>query len=415
MAELNRTRVQKVPLRWTILAVVLGILAVTLRPIGSVVTPSFHWCVGCSELGTLDLLYNIALFLPLGVLLGLRGVRAGRGLLLAATLSTVIELLQLAIPGRDPSIGDIVANSLGGALGVPLARAPATLRRLTASQLRVLAWSAVLISWGVIALGAWAITVPVPIADYYVQWKPDRVGYAHFGGELHAFEVNGFELQAATRVPAARFPSEYFSVGPHVRARLTPGESHAGIAMIARLVLEYGEFVMLGRQGDALVVRYRSHAPRLGMRSPVLALAGAFDTNTTAELVVDVIKRGEQVEMRATWAGARAPHIVRHDRLTAARFWATLLPLDRGFAATFAAFGDIVWMLLLSVPTGCAAWRAYRGSRRLVAPAAQLGGVALFAATLQPALWWWPAWLGLCAGVLIGFGFGARRAADATA
>ncbi|MGQ0643266.1 MAG: VanZ family protein [Gemmatimonadaceae bacterium] len=386
-------------------AVIVGILIVTLRPVGSRAPLAFNWCIGCTELGTLDLLYNIALFVPLGVLLGLRGVNALQGLVLAAVLSLSIEVLQLvAVRGRDPSLSDVIANSLGGALGVPLSRAGTFFRRATAGQWRVLAWSWVALSLATIVLGSWVVTVPVPESDYYVQWTPQRPGYSRFAGELHTFQANGVALAPGTRVPAREFPREFFEIGPDASARLTAGARNSGIAMIARLALEHGEFFMLGRQGDALVVRYRSHAPQVGIRSPIFALAGAFDGDPLGELEVQAIRRRHSVELRSTRANSGA-NAARTEQVTAARFWAALLPFDRGFGS-LGVLGDVLWMAILVAPAAFAGMRGHVGVARVLAPVAVAAGLAFLAGFVQPSLWWWPVWLGVVGGALIGIRFG---------
>lgn len=73
-----------------------------------------------------DTIANIALFVPLGVLIGAwlgrrRGRRAQwRAILLFAAISAGFETLQLFVPARQPSIDDVIANTLGGALGLLL-------------------------------------------------------------------------------------------------------------------------------------------------------------------------------------------------------------------------------------------------------------------------------------------------------
>lgn len=74
-----------------------------------------------------DLILNMILFLPLGVLIGAwLGQRVGQGIwrtiLLLAAISASFEMLQLFIPDRVTSIDDVIANTLGGALGVLLVR-----------------------------------------------------------------------------------------------------------------------------------------------------------------------------------------------------------------------------------------------------------------------------------------------------
>jgi VanZ like family len=74
-----------------------------------------------------DLFLNVILFVPFGVLIAAwLGRRAGQGawraVLLLALTSAGFETLQLFLPGRTTSIDDLIANTLGGALGVLLLR-----------------------------------------------------------------------------------------------------------------------------------------------------------------------------------------------------------------------------------------------------------------------------------------------------
>jgi VanZ like family len=67
-----------------------------------------------------DFLLNIVLFMPLGLSLnGLpsRWKKLGVALVICMGLSTTVEVLQMALPGRNPNLLDIVSNSLGGLLG----------------------------------------------------------------------------------------------------------------------------------------------------------------------------------------------------------------------------------------------------------------------------------------------------------
>jgi glycopeptide antibiotics resistance protein len=106
-----------------ILATVL-ILAATLVPVDP--TRPLDWeqvlCVLCGRAAVADALSNLALFFPLGVALGLRRIPPRRAVLMAAGLSVAIELAQFAIPGRDPSLGDVAFNTAGAAMGCRLAR-----------------------------------------------------------------------------------------------------------------------------------------------------------------------------------------------------------------------------------------------------------------------------------------------------
>lgn len=67
---------------------------------------------------------NVGLFVPLGVLLAHAWQRVPAWVLIAAGsgFSVVIELVQLAIPSRFSTISDVVANTLGTAIGAAAVR-----------------------------------------------------------------------------------------------------------------------------------------------------------------------------------------------------------------------------------------------------------------------------------------------------
>jgi hypothetical protein len=74
-----------------------------------------------------DLIANVVLFIPLGALIGAwLGGRGGRrawcAIGLLGAISVGFETLQLFIPVRSPSIDDVIANTLGGTLGILLGR-----------------------------------------------------------------------------------------------------------------------------------------------------------------------------------------------------------------------------------------------------------------------------------------------------
>jgi hypothetical protein len=89
-----------------------GILLATLHPGGHSSSGdwSFKLTTGDAALG--ELLQNLILFIPLGIGLALCGVRPLRAVALGALLSFSVEFAQQWIPGRDPSVGDIVCNTI---------------------------------------------------------------------------------------------------------------------------------------------------------------------------------------------------------------------------------------------------------------------------------------------------------------
>ena len=67
-----------------------------------------------------DAIANVALYVPLGLVLRSRTKSGGVVALTGTAFSCATELLQFAIPGRDPSFRDILANTLGSFAGAQL-------------------------------------------------------------------------------------------------------------------------------------------------------------------------------------------------------------------------------------------------------------------------------------------------------
>ena len=109
-------RVRLLP-RLIVGASLAAIALLTLLPASGNNTTSGFACVFCGQLATADAILNMLLFVPLGVGLALIGFQLRTAFLVAAFLSGGIDILQLNIPGRDPSTGDLLSISLGCALG----------------------------------------------------------------------------------------------------------------------------------------------------------------------------------------------------------------------------------------------------------------------------------------------------------
>ena len=64
---------------------------------------------------------NLLGFIPLGmVLVTLLSARPGRAMALVAATAIAIELAQIFLPGRVPSLADLFLNLAGGATGIAI-------------------------------------------------------------------------------------------------------------------------------------------------------------------------------------------------------------------------------------------------------------------------------------------------------
>lgn len=71
------------------------------------------------DVPTLEVTANVAMFAPLGLLLASsrRLPRPWLAVVAALTFSGAIETVQILLPGRYPTLQDVVANTAGAALG----------------------------------------------------------------------------------------------------------------------------------------------------------------------------------------------------------------------------------------------------------------------------------------------------------
>lgn len=105
-------------------AVILLILILTLTPSRDNGLHPLAFNFPFDLHGIADDLLNLALFVPLGLAINWRSRRVPAAILVAFLLSTAIELLQTIVPGRDPSLSDVVFNTLGAAIGALAATKP---------------------------------------------------------------------------------------------------------------------------------------------------------------------------------------------------------------------------------------------------------------------------------------------------
>ena len=110
-------------------------LVLTLAPFALRATPR-AWN-DLSRLGSFDLLANVALFVPMGVLAVQAGLRRRWAVALGLLVSLAVECAQRYVHLRNPSYADLLANGAGVLLGAqwsePLLRAG---RRLYARPVR---------------------------------------------------------------------------------------------------------------------------------------------------------------------------------------------------------------------------------------------------------------------------------------
>jgi hypothetical protein len=339
--------------------VFIGVM--TLRPTATsaVVIPNF--CLACGELGGVDVILNVALFVPLGAGLVRAGLRGWPAVFLGMLVSLGIEGLQYsAIPGRDASVSDLITNTVGSALGVGIA----TWWRTVLAPRRALAgWMAVgalTLSLGILAFTSTLLRPAVPIMGLWGQWTPQRLHFEPYGGTVHGFEVNGIAVPY-NLVPEYETLRQRLITGEiRARATITTGEPTRRLGVITRLGSNAQEVLLLGVHGDNLVLRTRLAARDWGLRLPAIAVPGALP------------RAGERVTVEG---GLRQRHwfaSAQGDRGTQTREvpfsialgWTMLLPFDYAMGPG-AIWWSALWLAALALPAATWGSQAGRGQRAL--------------------------------------------------
>src|SRR5882724_7729315 len=166
--------------RWALALTAAGLIFVAAETLvphpenAALVARTPIWCLACGDLGLLDVLLNVLLFIPLGAGLRLLGRSWRQVTLLGAALSFAIETAQyFAISGRDASLGDLLTNTAGAALGALLAASWRVWLVPTPRSARLLSLAAALIWLSQVAVTGAAVRPALPPTVYWGQRAAD--------------------------------------------------------------------------------------------------------------------------------------------------------------------------------------------------------------------------------------------------
>lgn len=96
----------------------VALLYMTLRPAGSLVRINLVPDLGGADFSAFDTLANVAVFLPLGLILAAAGWKALPAIGVGFGVSFCVEVMQYVIDvGRAADINDLITNTAGAALG----------------------------------------------------------------------------------------------------------------------------------------------------------------------------------------------------------------------------------------------------------------------------------------------------------
>lgn len=390
----------------------------TLLP-GPPAAPGSHLCLACGSFGGVNAILNVFLFVPLGLGLALSGYPGKRAVLIIFALSAMIEVTQLAIPGRYSTIGDVLTNTIGGAVGFAASRY-ARVWLLPSPRIATsffVGWCAFWLS--VQAASGFAFTPSVPDSRYYYGQLARKLGhFAVFRGRVLGASIDGVSI-TDSRLSDADSVGHRLRGGGTVAVTVVSGGLTNDIAPIVRVAdAEEREIALLAQDGQELLFGVRTGAAILRLRAPLFAVAGVFPSTATKgnSSSADTIRLSGSYNVREARLTARTGSAGQYRRLPvgASLGWTLVLPFQWLIEDTRAELiFSWIWMAGLMVPLGYWGARIARVSDSQANPALALvcflGGVAILIVglVLVPGAFGLPAaptrdWLAAATGVLVG-------------
>ena len=284
--------------------VTVAVLVATLTPTGDRSVNVGAACLGCGTFGLSDLVLNVMLFAPLGLLLGRAGLPIIFALGFGVLLSGGIETLQMYIPGRSATLRDVLTNAigcgLGGAVGLYLPVLLQPGRRATVFL--AITGSALLLAAGL--TGYFSRFAPPTSGDYFGQWVSDRSNLEQWQGTVTRATVDGLDVpNGRNRAITSELQR---ALADTVRERIigTAGPPTVRTGGIFGLMTEArDEALLVGPHGHDLVVRVRRNAAMWRLHEPEFVFRNALaavPANAPLEISLEVTRLGGCVTVNGT-------------------------------------------------------------------------------------------------------------------
>ena len=383
----------------------LAILSLTLYPSPQqarsvALTPLY--CLVCGESGGADVFLNLLLFVPMAAGLRLLGWPWLRVVAVSAALSLGVESLQyFVVEGRDASLSDFLTNTAGGAVAAALAARVRLLlvpglslaRRLSAGA--AAAWLGVLV-FSALAMRPWAPSEP--LWNYCTAVYPTSEVFA---GTARSVTLNGLPLPCDRVIVPSEPIAESLRRG-EVTLDVSAATSNpeAGRRAIHVVRAPQASLVFLAQHGRSVLFSVPIAAQALRLLPPVVRLSEALPDRGGVPVEVHAEVHGRRVQVSAMHGGGRRATELA---LSPAYGWTMVLPggIEPGVPLRLAG---ALWLGGLLIPAGYWAGRTERPGRALSAVSlAGLGGLGLVPLLTGYAPAHWSEWLGVCAGIALGW------------
>jgi len=354
--------------------------------------------IASGEAALAEAIQNLLLFIPLGMALAWKGFRPLRAIAIGAGLSFTVEFIQQWLPGRDPSTGDILCNTISTAIGGGLVW---NARRWLFVQPRRAAWQALATALAAAAvwLGSGALLRPIfPPPPYHDVWTPDFNYWGQYRGKVLSASLGSVPLSQGM-IPETAFGNAPLRITAIAPPR-PPGRTSPLVA-----ILDRGDTKVLLVAVDRtdLVMLYHMRAVDLTFEHPDLRWRHALTR----------IAPGDTFTVQA-WRGERGACL----NLNSARRCGLGYTIGDGWKLIFFPEEFSAWALALVNALWLGGWLlgvGYWGGRAGRNPLIYASlGVAIVGLLLVPSIAGLKAtpvieWIGAIGGMTVGYWAAVRR------
>jgi hypothetical protein len=320
------------------------IAALTLYPESETVTSDWR-CIVCGTRGAADMVLNMLLFAPLGAGLALAGVRHRKALAIAVFVSGAVELAQVVIPGRDASMGDVLANAAGSGLGFALVSTACYWLVPAENLARWLALGAGFAAAASIVLTGVMLQPQFTDPTYFGQWTPELRHLERYRGTVLQATVGTLPVPSG-RLDNSAAVADSLRRGSPVRVRVVAGPPTSRVSALFSIAdAEENTILLFGPHGRDLHYSFRMRAESFRLDRPKLIVRGAMDAPVGDTITVSARReaRGYCVAIDETTECGLG--------FTVGSGWTLLQYVDR-FPPWLLRGLNVTWVCLLLIPFG---------------------------------------------------------------
>ena len=315
------------------------------------------WCLVCGDQGGVDVLNNVLLFVPLGAGLTLLQLRVRSVVLAGMLLSFTVESLQyLGIPGRDPSLSDLLTNTAGAWLGVILGLRHGDLLWPGRRAAGVLSLAAVVAWWATQVTTAALLRPWAPSGELRAAWGPTSPEVSGHEVMVTSASVSGVAVEVGTPLPAGLAERIRSGLGDLEIEMLASGPA-PGWSAIFKLLRHRARVMAVEAGGRDLVVQLPARARAWRLRPPALQLHGVVQGPAETRLRLAAGERADTLWAVVTSASTR---MRRQQILTPSLGWSLLVPFHYAYGSEVPWLTGL-WIVGWMVPIGYWTGRARVG------------------------------------------------------